>query len=529
VSVAGLLGRLDDRLNPVVVRELRQAVQSRLVAVTLLVFLALQLLVLGIALGSQVWTQAVESTDFRAGRTVFMILQGVMLATCMLLVPAYAGVRLALERSDTNVDLLFISTLKPRKIIAGKCIAAVTLILLIFSACAPFLTFSYLLRGLDIPTVLSVLGFDFLSVLTATQVFLFLAAVPTNRWAKGMLLLAGLVGLLLLLWGSVMLTGMWLFEGGPPLRYESWEFWSAVASMVGVVLAILGLFFTWSVALVTPPSANRAMGPRLYALGLWAASGVLAAVWAARIEHNGPVYTWVIGAVTLWMLQGLIAANEREEWGPRVARTIPRRWWLRVPAFLLYSGSAGGLLLAAGAVAATILATHLWREWHPITEGSKELANTAAVMGVAALYEGAFLLTALVARRGCGILAALYPRSPVMVRLARPGLTWLIALLLVGAFSVLPYTVAYMTMSYHELRDAYQHGPPWWTLSNPFSAVYDYGEAPYAGFANGFEWFCPLFAGAWVALGALVNLPWAFAQVRRFRPRDEVPTVPVAA
>jgi hypothetical protein len=224
-----------------------------------------------------------------------------------------------------------------------------------------------------------------------------------------------------------------------------------------------------------------------------------------------------------------VAVCEREEWGPRVARTIPRRLWLRVPAFLLYSGSAGGLLLAACAIGLTLVGVRLWQEWHPIVDGSKELTHYASVMGVAALYQAAFLLTAVLARRFCGLLRGFFPRSPVMAGLEKPGMTWLIALLLVGAFSVFPYAVAYMTLNFHEMRDAYSSGPPWWTLSNPFSAVYDYAEAAGSGYANGFEWFCPVFAGTWALLALLANLPWVVRQVRKFRPRAEVPTVPLAA
>ena len=101
--------------------------------------------------------------------------------TLMLLVPAYAAIRLAGERSDHNVDLLFISTLRPRSIIAGKFFAALVLAILVFSTCAPFMTFTYLLRGIDIPTILIVLGFDLLGMLLSTIIALFVAAVPGPR------------------------------------------------------------------------------------------------------------------------------------------------------------------------------------------------------------------------------------------------------------------------------------------------------------------------------------------------------------
>src|SRR5207249_2560486 len=160
--------------------------------------------------------------------------QGILLGTCMLLIPAYTGVRLSTERSDTNVDLLFISTLRPRAIIAGKFFAAIVLILLIFSACTPFMTFTYLMRGLDIPTILLVLAIDLLVVLAGTQLALFFGTITTNRPLKGLLGLLGLLGLILL-FGVTMVGTLELIERGS-IRYLT--FWTMVGPASGVLAAI---------------------------------------------------------------------------------------------------------------------------------------------------------------------------------------------------------------------------------------------------------------------------------------------------
>ena len=115
---AGLLERLDDTLNPIVVKELRQAVQSRFVSWVLFALLVAQLLAIGVYLMVVAAAGQVESIDFQAGRDVFSWLQGILLATCMLFLPLYAGIRLAAEHSDVNTDLLFVTTLSPRAIIS---------------------------------------------------------------------------------------------------------------------------------------------------------------------------------------------------------------------------------------------------------------------------------------------------------------------------------------------------------------------------------------------------------------------------
>jgi len=53
--------------------------------------------------------------------------------------------------------------------------------------------------------------------------------------------------------------------------------------------------------------------------------------------------------------------NERDQWGPRMTRAIPRRWWLTGGrCFLFYSGALGGVLFSLVA---------LWRDglgvWAP--------------------------------------------------------------------------------------------------------------------------------------------------------------------
>src|SRR5579875_2892241 len=234
-----IANKLDDLLNPIAVKELRQAVKSRIVVSALMLSLLVQLSVLLFTLSFSA-SHALVSSNLYAGREIFLILQGILLGTCMLLVPSYAGVRLAAEHSDTNVDLLFISTLRPRSIIAGKLQASVILILLIFSACAPFMTFTYLLRGIDIPSIVLILALDFLAVLLAAQGAIFLGAVPANM---GLKLLLGLVGLSLLLelFGSAMGCSIALLEGGLETSLDSVEFWFIAGAVVLAVVATVGL------------------------------------------------------------------------------------------------------------------------------------------------------------------------------------------------------------------------------------------------------------------------------------------------
>jgi hypothetical protein len=507
---AGFMARLDDLFNPIVVKELRQAVKNRAVLAALLLFLLLQLgiLLFILFLGER---RSVNFVNLYAGREIFEVLQGILLGTCMLLIPTYAGVRLAAEHSDSNVDLLFISTLRPRAIIAGKFQAAVVLILLIFSACAPFMTFTYLLRGIDIPSILLVLALDFLVVLLGTQLAIFLGAVPANWGLKVLLGLAGL-GCLGLLFGFALEGSIELLNSGIGSRLDNVEFWIIASSIVTVIVTVTGLLFAWSVAVVSPPSSNRALPVRFYVLAGWLVTGGVAALLTRRFREPIPLYMWMGTVVSLLCAQVLTSINEREQWGPRVARSIPQRWWLRGPAFLLYSGAGGGVLFSVLLLVLTIalpsLALGHWSDFFthfPRFEIEFGRRITLAMV-LMALYTFDYCMTAV------------FLRSAFLHGVVKPLFTWVLALLLGALGFLLPFPLLFL-FNNEGLRG---HVNPWWYITNPFVTIYYYmtewDNAWRTNFFLGGLWFL----GGWAALAMLLCLPWMVRQMRRFHPPERV-------
>ena len=505
--------KLDDVLNPIVVKELRQAVKSRIVLSALMLFLLVQLFILLLSLSFND-RRAIDEVNLHAGREIFQILQGILLGTCLLLIPAYAGVRLASEHSDTNVDLLFISTLRPRGIIAGKLQASVVLILLIFSACAPFMTFTYLLRGIDIPSIILVLVMDFLVVLLCTQGAIFLGAVPASTSLKLLLGLFGL-GLLFTVGSSTMGSSIAMLELGLGSRLDTVEFWLIAGSVAIAIVAAIGLMFTWSVAIVSPPSANRALPVRLYLLGFWLITGVVAALLTRYFRLPIPLFVWVAVVVALLCAQIVVSINEREQWGLRVRRTIPRRWWLRGPAFLTYSGAAGGVLFAVLLMALTfIFASVPLRYWVDL---SPVLARTESVLG--RRYTLAFLLVALYTF-DYG-MAGVWLRNTLLHRRIKASNTWVLALLLVGLGSSLPYVLVFWLQN-DETR--YGNIDPWWQISNPFSTLYTC-VAESGIDAENFSELSVLFLAAMGLLSLTGCVPWMARQIARFQPPDRATVV----
>jgi hypothetical protein len=255
------LDRVDDWLNPIVVKELRQAVKSRIVVGILILFLGLQVVMLGYGVLVRSAQQEFAS-DWNAGRSVFLTQQMILLWAVMVFVPAYATIRMANERADQNVDLMLVSTMKPTSIIWGKFAAAFALGLLVFSSCAPFMTFSYLLRGIDIPTILLVLGCDLLALIFGALAGLLLAAIPGPRVFKFAVCFVGFVLLVVACsYTSMMTWGMIQVGRVGDLLLENL---AATSLIVLVVLTISGLFAIYAVALIKPSSANRMFAVRVY-------------------------------------------------------------------------------------------------------------------------------------------------------------------------------------------------------------------------------------------------------------------------
>jgi hypothetical protein len=503
--------RLDDLLNPIVVKELRQAVQSKIVIAALSLYLVLQVGILGaiLILGEM---HDADLGDLNAGREIFLVLQGILLGTCMVLIPTYAGIRLSAERSDTNVDLLFISTLRPAAIIWGKFQAAVVLMLLIFSACAPFMTFTYLLRGIDMPTILFVLALDFVAVLVGTQLALFLGSAPAHLGVK---ILLGLFGVwcLCVLFGFTLAGSAGVVETGWWISMETKAFWLTTAAVILLVLVAVGLFFCWSVAIVSPPAANRMLPVRAFLVVCWLVTAAAYLLLADELRQPNLVYTWMEWSVVVFCVQLVIAINERDRWGLRVARSIPRRRLLRVPAFLFYSGSAGGLLFAVLFLGLTIGLTAAFYEYRRVvspTATATDLDNRPwTILALFALYVFDYCLTAL------------FLRNTVVSKQLPPLFTWLLALVLGALGCMLPYVILFVFFN-DQLR--HDDVSPWALITNPFITIYNFaqvwamrpGSASVAdrSFATG----CVVFASTWAVVVTLLCLPWAIRQMRRFHP-----------
>ncbi len=473
---------LGDRVNPVAVKEFRQAVQSRWVTSVFMLYLVLNLAIVGGYL--MLSPNAAMSTY--GGRRIFAMLDTILFLTCLGFVPLYAGIRLALERNDANIDLFFVTAITPGAIVRGKYLTAIALTLLIYSACMPFMMLTYLLRGIDLPTIFLALAWGFAICVAANALGIFAGSISGSWLIRGMVAL----GVLFLLFQTVT-VGFWRV-GGPMFVTPFMHSWYVIGTLLLFEALAVGLLYVLTEALLSPKPSNRMLVPRLYITAAWLISGAVLGTWSIVERDDDPMIAWVLcGGVSLMILV-VVALGQRDSWSARVRRTIPGSSLFRFPAFLSYTGSAGGMAWYTLLFALTILVGGIWSElelWGvhmPQGEMPEIIGNLTIIFGYVLCY--------------CLTVAAL---RPVLLRGVNTSTLSVLAGFLAVAVCLVPYLTAFFAQ-----RD-YWDSLPWYLIASPMVLTFPNEPAKEAAVP---------FMIAWLSVAVLAASPWAIGQWRRFKP-----------
>ena len=141
---------LADRINPVILKELRQAVRSRALIASIGTFLA----VLFISCLVTVSAAAKSKSPETYGDSLFAWLRGVCSFVVTAIIPFMVMNRTALERQGGASGVLGLTLLTPSQWADGKAVSATISSVMFIAATLPFVALAYLLRGLDLSKVL---------------------------------------------------------------------------------------------------------------------------------------------------------------------------------------------------------------------------------------------------------------------------------------------------------------------------------------------------------------------------------------
>jgi hypothetical protein len=161
-AVATRWSRWSDRLNPILVREVQQALKGRVFVMTVCVALVVSVAIAVVVVGRYKERAAAGADAFNAGLALL-----VPLFLFVLPMQAYQSMRLELRAGI--VEQLLLSRLRPTRILLGKLQSAMVQCVLYLALLSPLMATSYLLRGIDLATIVVSLGLALLGCVVATS------------------------------------------------------------------------------------------------------------------------------------------------------------------------------------------------------------------------------------------------------------------------------------------------------------------------------------------------------------------------
>lgn len=347
---------LEQGLNPVLVKEVRQALRSKRFRGGFgFTVLAGLVVAISIVIGeTSSGSTAPIGAQFFTG--VFACLTGAVLG----FVPMTAFTSMSAEFDEDTYDMLVVSRLRPRQIMFGKLLAAGVMALLYFSAFGFFVVFAFLFGGVDPTAVFFSLPVLAVLSLTGASLALCLSSLSQKRVVRAamMVLLAAL-----LVWGIVGMIALVSFVIERGIDFGSEEVQTTLTLGTIAAVTIVALSLTIGASQLAHPEENRST-PLRVASFVMAMTIVGWGTWVWRtfaIEEL--LYVGCGMALLVIGVLGSFFTTERETLGRRVEFGLPDSKVLRLFALPWLPGGARGFLwmqLSFGVVlaAAAILGRH---------------------------------------------------------------------------------------------------------------------------------------------------------------------------
>lgn len=451
------LARLGDRLNPILVKEARQALKSRqfLVTFSLVLVCGWVWSLLGVALAGPTVSYTAQ------GQSIFIGYYLILIGALWVVVPFAAFRSLAQERDERTFELLQITNLSARQIIGGKLATAVLQTVIYLSALAPCLAFTYLLRGIDVVTIAMLILYAAAGSVLLSLVGLLLASVARARGGQVALSVLFLAGLMLsyIVWAISSFT---LLQQS--IRPEQEFFWGAQTVILALAVSYAALLFLAAASRMVETTGNRST-PLRWAVATHQAvlTGCFGLAWLgyAPFRADDALWLYLLLVGLHWYVAGVFLVSEPPIASQRLRRTLPQSLLARTFLSWFNPGPGTGymfvLLGMATACGLVELAVLVPARWWPEMLPSVSASNRESLLQLMALELGylAFYL-------GLGKLTVAWLRRRFELNEIVPVIVHLV-LLLTG--SLLPYAVQQATLGLRGVGyNGLQATNPFWTL-----------------------------------------------------------------
>ena len=328
VEQAPLLERLSDRMSPILVKEVRQAMRGKYFKITFWITLTVATLVgLGVCLEG-----AIDgNVDEALGRGFFAALFACLIVATQVLVPFSAFLSMGGEWDENTWDLLVLSNLKPRQIVLGKVLSSGVQALLYYCAFGPFLVFAFLLHGLDLGVLFTSLGVSFIVSLLLSCLGVAMSCFGQGKFTRVLLMVLLTVALVWTTFGTGAWAGSLMFR--PGMLYDS-DMIEAIGASLTVGIAVAAYFFAGACSRLAHPEENKSTGLRCMSLVV-VLSGLAWMSWA--LGSSSGHEELIVGAcmsIAFLFVTSAFYSTEGSRLGRRVAVTLPKNkllGWLALP------------------------------------------------------------------------------------------------------------------------------------------------------------------------------------------------------
>lgn len=496
------LARLDqfaehssDILNPILVKEARQALKSRQFSITFSLLLA----------AAWGWTlYAIRAGDpgiyyVPSGKSFLFGYYFVLAIPMLVVVPIAAHRSLASEVDDGTLDLLTVTNLSPLQIIFGKLASASLQMMLYFVVLLPCVAFAYVLRGVDVLSIAAIIGVTISVGFVLTLVGLFLASLPRGRTGQLTMLIIMIVLVGIAIPSMISIAQQMIFTNVFAEGIKSFAIFSLMAILLTISFGLLLL--RTAAAELSPPSENRSTPIRWALLGFQTTVlGCLTFTFMTS-GRNDPILILAIFAGTIfWVVIGALMVGEGTALTPRVRRDLPGSFLARSMLTWWTPGPATGLVFSVTALITFCVYLLMVRVLAaPIT------ANTTFVPTIDPLP---YFFTLI----GYAMLALTLTRLAMkLVRLhsnTHPSVSLAVLVIVIGSLALIPYAIGLLLNDYRTFSWNYgQLTNSFWTLATLESGSLP-ELAPYLVFAiGGISWLIALATTGQRALPLRVATP----------------------
>lgn len=389
-----------ERLNPIVIKEIRQSLKSRQFTISfgLTLIAAIGWTVLAVAL-------MVPRLYYIPGGLPLLVGFFCILALPLLVIIPFTAFRsLTAETEDGTFELLRISALSSTQIIYGKMASAAVQILLYLSAIAPCIVLTYLLRGVGLATILLFLGGTVLVSLIETAAALAVASVSTSRLVQNGVTVLFLIVLLIagFAWMTTVVAG--LSEGAGEIENEIGAFALAIFGTLTALVWLIALLLRSAAAAIDFASENSSTPVRLRLLGLVAICLFWLCLAVVAFEDLTALFICTVFLFCIFAVIGGLVTGERGVISPRTRRSLPSTFVGRVFMTWLYPGAGLGYMFIVSVFAAwcvTVSAMELYYQ-SSFRSGPDDFATTTvsyALLCYLIVYLGANRLMMLAVPR----------------------------------------------------------------------------------------------------------------------------------